>query len=705
MDMRRSKLSVLLVLTALALWSCGSSTARYTVGGTVSGLNISSGSLVLQINGGETTEVIADGSFAFPTQLAAGSSYAITVASAPVGYHATITGGSGVVSGAVTAVVVTVAVETYTIGGVVTGLDGSLVLRNNGEDVTLDADGSFTFPTPVANGTPYSIDIVSAPAGQHCTVANLQSGTVNGGNVTGIAVVCLNHFTVGGTISGLHGNVILSNNGGDEITLTQDGPFTFPTPVVDGRSYEITVVGGSTTQRFEVTNGNGIVDGTAVNHVTIGCTSKSWRNPVLLAYNQSPDGQDATWPRAAMAVNGDTVLVWQQSDGSNEQVFVAECRHGNWLVPQDVSSNVSPDGTDAIRPRVAMGDDGDTIVVWLQSDGTHQRVMRSEYRDGAWTHPASMGDAIDLGGSDASDARVAMGSADEAIVIWEQGNGSHRATFATACRYGTWTAPSSLTDTVSVPGSEVQTAEVAVAANGDAIVAVVQDDQGATPRIFLSERLNGLWTRPHDLDGFVSPSFSAASAPSLAMAPNGDAVMTWTQSDGLHQRVFTSQRVGGSWTHPTAIGDAVDPGGSDAINPRAAIAANGDAIVCWTQSDGANLQVFRSVRHDGTWTHPSGVTDNISPDGWEAAGPSAGMAQNGDVVMAWHQLNAASLNVARAECRDGSWQVPVDQDDIIAMSGTNVIILDVAVTSWGDAVIVWEQSDSANEQIFISEYR
>ena len=61
-------------------------------------------------------------------------------------------------------------------------------------------------------------------------------------NVTAVVVTCSSQtFTVGGTLSGLLGNVVLQNNGADDLTLTANGAFTFATKVVSGQRYAVTV--------------------------------------------------------------------------------------------------------------------------------------------------------------------------------------------------------------------------------------------------------------------------------------------------------------------------------------------------------------------------------------------------------------------------------------------------------------------------------
>lgn len=79
---------------------------------------------------------------------------------------------------------------TYIIGGTVSGLTGSLVLQdNNGDNLTVGANGSFTFATQVANGSPYSVTVLTHPASQSCSVAN-GTGTIALANVSNVTITC-----------------------------------------------------------------------------------------------------------------------------------------------------------------------------------------------------------------------------------------------------------------------------------------------------------------------------------------------------------------------------------------------------------------------------------------------------------------------------------------------------------------------------------
>ena len=83
------------------------------------------------------------------------------------------------------------------------------------------------------------------------------------------------NFTVGGSVSGLSGAVVLQNNGADDLTLNASGAFTFTTPVATGAGYNVTVrtQPSSPAQVCTVSNGAGTVSGGNVTAVTVACAA------------------------------------------------------------------------------------------------------------------------------------------------------------------------------------------------------------------------------------------------------------------------------------------------------------------------------------------------------------------------------------------------------------------------------------------------
>ena len=253
--------------------SGGSSTDSYTIGGTVTGLT---GTVVLQNNGGDDLTV-TDESFVFGTELNDGADYNVEVLSHPTGQTCTVSNGSGTVSGDnvsdVTVTCVDTGNPTYTVGGAVTGLTGTVVLQNNGgDDLTVSAS-PFTFQTALPDSSTYDVKVSVQPEGQTCSVTGGQ-GTISGADVTTVLVVCLDNVAesyvvrVQSLMSTLTGDVVLQNNGGDNITIELSlagSTVSFPNPLPDGSAYDITILsepGGVDCYIFS--NQSGVINGADV---------------------------------------------------------------------------------------------------------------------------------------------------------------------------------------------------------------------------------------------------------------------------------------------------------------------------------------------------------------------------------------------------------------------------------------------------------
>jgi hypothetical protein len=83
---------------------------------------------------------------------------------------------------------------TYTIGGTVSGLTGTVVLQNNGGDnLSLTTNGSFTFSKALSSGAAYAVTVLTQPSGEICTVSS-GSGTATA-KVTTVSVQCIVPWT------------------------------------------------------------------------------------------------------------------------------------------------------------------------------------------------------------------------------------------------------------------------------------------------------------------------------------------------------------------------------------------------------------------------------------------------------------------------------------------------------------------------------
>ena len=152
-------------------------------------------------------------------------------------------------------------------------------------------------PPPWPAGTAYSVTVATNPSGQTCTVTN-GSGTIASANVTNVAVSCTNvvvtTYSVGGTVSGLSGTVVLQDNGGDNLSLTASGSFTFPTALAASTAYSVTVATNPSGQTCTVTNGSGTIASANVTNVAVSCAASA-AGTATDNFNRADGGLGAGW--------------------------------------------------------------------------------------------------------------------------------------------------------------------------------------------------------------------------------------------------------------------------------------------------------------------------------------------------------------------------------------------------------------------------
>jgi len=127
-----------------------------------------------------------------------------------------------------------------------------------------------------------------------------------------------NEYTIGGTVSGLSGSVVLQNNGADNDTVSSDGGFTFSTAIAEGSPYAVTVSTQPTGQTCTVTNGSGTVGSANVTSVSVTCVS----NDTTLTASVSTLGLSVNNTGLNTALTGTPRLMTITNTGSNSATSV-----------------------------------------------------------------------------------------------------------------------------------------------------------------------------------------------------------------------------------------------------------------------------------------------------------------------------------------------------------------------------------------------
>lgn len=326
----------------------------------------------------------------------------------------------------------------------------------------------------------------------------------------------------------------------------------------------------------------------------------------------------------------------------------------------------------AQSPRLAADGQGNVFAVWRAGDGGTAWVMASRYQPGTgWSTPHVL-DAGDV-------PQVTVDAAGNAVALWvksdETGVGIWTSRYTADAGWSSPQALDSQPDNVGV-------ARIAGNAAGDAVAVWLQED-GVSARynVWANRYVPGQgWQGPQRVEQLDQQAYDAV----VAVAPSGEAMVVWVQSDGTRFNALASASArAGAWSAPVEV----DTSPQSVGNPVLVAAADGSFAAAWTQVGGNFIQFWANFFvPDSGWTGAARVDQ--APNGISYGQLAVGPA--GSAVAAWVQNEAADQNVwSNSYARGSGWGTAqrVETGPFDARSPL------VAVDAAGNALVVWRQQE------------
>ncbi|WP_457628682.1 hypothetical protein [Oceanithermus sp.] len=464
--------------------------------------------------------------------------------------------------------------------------------------------------------------------------------------------------TLGGTVSGLRGTLVLANDG-DTVTISQNGPFAFPEKLPDGSYYRVRVKTPPLFERCSVTNGEGVVNGTDVSDVAVACTDKAWMGPMEL---EPTLAGGAARVRAAFA--GDVPMAaWEEGVA----VYLSTLSFGGWSLPARV--NVG----NAAYPALAGNPEGRAVLAWTELDGGVRRVFALSWYRESWSGPEAVSTA---GRAVRGEPRLSLSASDRGALVWIEDDGANDRAAVALYDGHHWTSPYY----VSPSGVDADHPAVAVNNSGDVLAAWKEGG-----KVYAALRIGGAWGAPT-----VLYTGSNAYAPQAFLDDTGRAYVAWEiwplGPGGSEIALARYDPQSGMWTsqlnfeygsQPTLTGDA----------------ASGRLALFWLEGGALWVRVYE----DDDWQD----AETLSPSGSGPGRASPAMDAAGNLVVAWQQEDSSGHRQVYAAFRQyGSWIKPEGQDDFLSFSGRDVrspalFGNPAAAIGEGRALLAWSQDDGS----------
>lgn len=434
-----------------------------------------------------------------------------------------------------------------------------------------------------------------------------------------------------------------------------------------------------------------------------GAGSGAWSTATAISGVNQPDPtRGSQLNDVAVNSSGLTIAAWDQftyATGGPYTIGAAIQASGRWSAPFTIS------GTSgfSMTPRVAVGADGTMAVSWTYENAalSQQSVQVAVKAAGAsaWT-TSTLATFTPGGVSITRSVPVAVDAAGNVTAAWNVWDGARNVVqAATLPKGGQWSSPTQL----SGPGTDALYLSLAVNTRGDAGVAYTLSPysgylSGTWAEYVFRTGPTGGWTAPVTVSETISSSVGYVTNPQVALDANGLATLAY-MGYGLEA---TRQTAGGTWTTPrTVIGSAIV--GASFSTPDLAVDSAGTAYLTAAVFD-PTIGVDRSSvwvargTPSGAWSSAVRLTDPTVPI--DAYAPRIAVSADGILALVgWIDHYHGVVQVSRLV--NGNWAAPATIGRGTAWSAFQEV-LGLDIGSGSVARAIWKNAHTGTQTMAAS---
>ncbi|MDQ6847585.1 MAG: CHAP domain-containing protein [Candidatus Dormibacteraeota bacterium] len=385
----------------------------------------------------------------------------------------------------------------------------------------------------------------------------------------------------------------------------------------------------------------------------------TWYGPAAISSGWGGAGPLTSAPSVAISNGGLQFVYWQSTNGHLWKAW-----YGNgWNGPTDLSKGWGGQGPLGSAPSVVVAPNGDESVFWKGSDN---HVWEAWY-NGTWNGPADW----DSLGSIATPPTATVTAGGSLVLYWQNTAGD----LASSTWNGRWNGPADLSAMWGNTGLLGSAPAAALTPDGSTQLTFWRGANGH----LLEAWYTGRWNGPIDLTSRWPASAALASAPSVAVTPDGGTQLVfWQGTDGHFWEAWYT----GSWNGPV---DWTARWGTGLLGSAPSVWVSPDGrqqTVFWRGADGHLDEAWFA----GSWNGPVDWTSRWG-SGVLASAPSAVVTPDGAEQLVFWQDGAGHLKEAWYA---GSWNGPSDWSTAWSASALLGSSPSVVVTSTGNQLIFWQ---------------
>lgn len=354
-----------------------------------------------------------------------------------------------------------------------------------------------------------------------------------------------------------------------------------------------------------------------------------WKDAELIEFDDTGDAYD---PQIALDPNGNAVAVWYQLDGEHYNILSNRYNiESGWGTPELIETD---DTNNAYDPGIVIDSNGNAIAVWRQWDGMTSNIWSNRYDSKTGWGKEKLIELDNKG--NAHNPYIAANDNGNAVVVWSQSDGTHYNIWSNQYNKNTGWGTAQLIETDNI--DDADNPVIVINDNGNAIAVWSQSD-GTRYNIWSNRYDKNIGWRTAKM--IETNNDGNAYHPQITIDSNGNAVAVWYQWDGRRNNIWSNiYKAAAGWGSAVLIETSDD---GDAYNPQLAVDSRGNAVAVWYMWDVDGSTIWFNNYITETGWNAAGLLD--SGNNGYIYYPGIAVDSNGNALAVWSQSDDTGYKI------------------------------------------------------------
>ena len=370
---------------------------------------------------------------------------------------------------------------------------------------------------------------------------------------------------------------------------------------------------------------------------------------------------------------------------------------------------------------LVIGTDCYPIAAWSEYVDTNWEIYVRKWDGSAWVEMgtgSASGGGISNNSGDSDRASIAIGPDGNPIVLWDDNTSGDNEEYLKRWDGSAWvemgTGSASGGGISNNTGSSLRNS-IVIGSDGYPII-VWGDNSSGNDEIYLKKWNGSAWVEMPTgsaSSGGISSTSGMSRQPFIILGSDGNPIVTWIDYSIGNWEIYVKRWNGSAWVvmgTGSASGGGISSNTGDSQSPFLLLGSDGNPMVTWHDNSSGNYEVYIKRWNGSAWVvmgTGSASGGGISNTAGTSYNPSFALGLDGNLFIVWWD-NSSGDNEIYVKRWDGSAWVEISAGSASGGGISNNTAESshsfIAAGSDGKPIVAWDDGSCSNQEIYILKY-